>query len=56
MSNGGVYVVIWHSIPHQVLVQFDREALRNPPHAHSAKRLAVMLKLSCPVISLHIIN
>jgi len=39
ISNGGVYTVIWLSIPHQVLVQFDRESLRNPPHAHSANRL-----------------
>jgi hypothetical protein len=38
ISNGGVYTVIWHSIPHQVLVYFDREVPRNPPHAHSANR------------------
>jgi len=36
-------LVFKHSISHQVLVQFDSEPPRNPPHAHSAKRLAAIL-------------
>jgi hypothetical protein len=51
ISNGGVYTAIWLSISHQVLVYFDSKALRNPPHAHSAKRLAAIKRFVLKIYS-----